>query len=201
MWEQIHNLPYGMMNKVYGALLGKAIGEVIEIDVDKDGVGWGLVWVDITKPLLRDSLIQASNQPLWIPFKYECLPNFCFRCGIIKDNSSDRPHLVLNSKLHEKEQPQYGIWLRASVVKGSRKSSTFSSKKKNDSRSTSSGHHVNKEVSVEQNDNAVLKETNQVNNISHRDEVHKDNNFSIQISQGNYQGANFNHFQSNREDS
>lgn len=43
------------MNKFYREKLGKAIGEVIDTNVDRDGVGWGpflriKVWVDITKP-------------------------------------------------------------------------------------------------------------------------------------------------------
>lgn len=40
MWVQIHNVLFGMMNKVHGKILEKTIGEIIEIDVDKDGVGW-----------------------------------------------------------------------------------------------------------------------------------------------------------------
>lgn len=41
MWVQLHNIPFGMMNKVYRERLGKLIGEIIDFDVDKDGVGWG----------------------------------------------------------------------------------------------------------------------------------------------------------------
>lgn len=39
MWVQMHNIPFGMMNRVYGELLGLRIGEILEIDVDNDGVG------------------------------------------------------------------------------------------------------------------------------------------------------------------
>lgn len=38
---QMHNIPFTMMNRYYGKILGKAIGEIIEVDVDKDGAGWG----------------------------------------------------------------------------------------------------------------------------------------------------------------
>lgn len=46
-----------MMNKVYGERLGRSIREIIDDDVDKDGVGWGVflcfkIWVEITKPLV-----------------------------------------------------------------------------------------------------------------------------------------------------
>lgn len=33
------NLPLGMMNKSYGEILGVAIGEVLDVDVDKDRLG------------------------------------------------------------------------------------------------------------------------------------------------------------------
>lgn len=37
----MHNIPFGMMNKIYGEVLGKRIGDIEEINVDRDGVGWG----------------------------------------------------------------------------------------------------------------------------------------------------------------
>lgn len=52
-----------MMNNVYGKDLGKVIGgEVIELDVDKDGNSWGpylriRVWVNLLKPLICGKLI------------------------------------------------------------------------------------------------------------------------------------------------
>lgn len=58
MWIQLHDLPMGIMTKVYGERLGKSIGEIKEVDVDKDGLGWRpylriKVWVDISKPLIH----------------------------------------------------------------------------------------------------------------------------------------------------
>lgn len=54
----MHNIPFGMMNKVYKIFLEKSPGEIIEVDVDKDGARWSpflrvKIWVDITKPLVR----------------------------------------------------------------------------------------------------------------------------------------------------
>lgn len=34
----MHNVPLDMMNRVYAEELGKAVGEVIELDVDKDNI-------------------------------------------------------------------------------------------------------------------------------------------------------------------
>lgn len=68
--------------------MGEILGEVEEVDVDEDGIGWGpflqvRVWIDITKPLLKGNIILIDNSPCWVPFKYERLPNFCFKCVII----------------------------------------------------------------------------------------------------------------------
>lgn len=105
----MHNISFGMMNKVYGKSLEKLIGEIIKIDVDKNGVGWGpflrvKIWVDITKALLQGSLINPLGKPLWIVFKYERLSNFYFKCGIIKHPSTGCPNISPNIKLHEKDQ-------------------------------------------------------------------------------------------------
>lgn len=39
MWVQMHNVPLGMINKFCGEDLGKVMGEVIELNVDRDGIG------------------------------------------------------------------------------------------------------------------------------------------------------------------
>lgn len=42
MWVQLHGLPFGMMNMTFGNIINILIGEVVDIDVDQDGIGWGL---------------------------------------------------------------------------------------------------------------------------------------------------------------
>lgn len=79
----MHHLPFGIMNKTYGEEIRKRDGEVIEVDVDQDGLGRGpylhtKIWVDISKPLICGSLINIEGKITWIPLKYECLPNFFF---------------------------------------------------------------------------------------------------------------------------
>lgn len=103
----------GMHHHTYGMEIGKWIGEVIEVDVDQDGLGWGLflqarILVDISKPLVRDTLIKIEGKPIWIPFKYERLPSFCFYCDIIKHPISRCPKSSLVNKIHGTNQTQYG---------------------------------------------------------------------------------------------
>lgn len=125
-----------------GKILGKAIGEVIECEVDSDGLGWGpflriKVWVDITKPLIQGSLISNQGNPLWIAFKYKRLPNFYFKCGVIKHSILGCNKSPLSNKMHNMDQTQYGIWLRAPLTKTGRKGSNISLDKRSYSGSSS----------------------------------------------------------------
>lgn len=134
MWVQLHDVPLGMMNRVYDVDLGKTIGEVIDLDVNKDGIGWGSylrirVWVNLLIPLICGKLISFWGNQSWISFKYERLPNFYFRCGAIKHPFTGCGKGNINNKLHVEETPQYGSWIRASLIKFSTKPSpAFSGK-------------------------------------------------------------------------
>lgn len=55
-----------MMNIYFGEELGKLVGEVIELDVDNEGIGWGPYLrvkdrIDISKPLIRGKLINFTE--------------------------------------------------------------------------------------------------------------------------------------------
>lgn len=54
------------MNSSYSHRITQQIGEVINIDVDKNSLGWGLflrvrVWVNITKPILLGTLLKQEG--------------------------------------------------------------------------------------------------------------------------------------------
>lgn len=106
------------MTQEIGVQVGNKMGIVMEVDVDEDGVGWSpylriKAELDITKPLMRWTLLNLQGNQNWISFKYERLPNFCFRCGIIKHNESRCMKVATNMSLHLGDQNQYGVWLRA----------------------------------------------------------------------------------------
>lgn len=44
IWVQLHNIPLSMMNHTYGEKIGKIIGEILDIDVDQDDMGWDLTF-------------------------------------------------------------------------------------------------------------------------------------------------------------
>lgn len=76
------------MTRGVGQKIRASLGEVVDVDVSGDGVGWGkslriCVLLNITKPLERGCALHLDNQMVWVNFKYEKLSNFCYRCGCI----------------------------------------------------------------------------------------------------------------------
>lgn len=105
-----------MMNRTHGLHIAQQIGAVIDIDVDKDGLGWGpflqvKVWMKILEPLLRSTLLNLEGNNTWVGFKYERLPYFCFKCGVLFHSTSGCKLSASGSKLHNSDQEQYGTWL------------------------------------------------------------------------------------------
>lgn len=87
-WVQIHDMPLVCMTKSVGTKIGASMGAVEEVEVEEDGIGWGRylrirVHVDLTKPLEWGRTLQRGGRPIWVNFKYEKLPMFCFYCGCI----------------------------------------------------------------------------------------------------------------------
>lgn len=68
------------------------------------------VEVDLQKSIVTGwTLDQGTDNPLWIKFKYERLPNICFSCG--KFDHETRLCSLLGSQ--ENAVNRYGPWLRA----------------------------------------------------------------------------------------
>nr|POE69700.1 hypothetical protein CFP56_45736 [Quercus suber] len=84
-WIQIFNLPLKCRMKEIGRAIGSKLGEVLEVDVSESGVHWGRclhvrVHIDVTKRLVRGKKITIEGREgKWVQFKYERLPNFCYR--------------------------------------------------------------------------------------------------------------------------
>lgn len=77
-WVQVHNLPLATMSQENGIQIDRRIGVVHEVDVDKEGLGWGKclrirVDVELTKPLLHGTMLSIGRKKIWLPIKYERL--------------------------------------------------------------------------------------------------------------------------------
>ncbi|KAK7835026.1 hypothetical protein CFP56_023912 [Quercus suber] len=77
--------------------IGASLGEVIEVDVADLGVHWRKclrvrVKIDIARKLIRGRKIKGEDgADWWVLFKYERLPNFCYRCGLLELDLKDCP--------------------------------------------------------------------------------------------------------------
>ncbi|KAK3127025.1 hypothetical protein QOZ80_7AG0567120 [Eleusine coracana subsp. coracana] len=90
MWIRVLNLPLGWMNEKRGAKAMSLIGELVKLDVDKDGKASGAflratVSVELSKPLRRGILLkpERSSKSEWLDIQYKELPFYCFACGIL----------------------------------------------------------------------------------------------------------------------
>jgi hypothetical protein len=88
-WIRMFNLPLACMSQKVGFQIGSSVGEVAEVDTDGEGLGWGeylqiRIKIDISKPLPRGRVLKLQGKTVWVPFKFENLPLFCFHCGLIK---------------------------------------------------------------------------------------------------------------------
>jgi hypothetical protein len=85
-WVQVHYMPLICMNQEVGLQIGQSLGTVEDIDVTGDGVGWGRclrlrVYIDISMPLKRGRALVLNGKSIWVSFRYEKLPRFCYHCG------------------------------------------------------------------------------------------------------------------------
>ena len=117
-WIQIYNLPLKCMTSGTGNAIGAKIGEVLEVDVPENGVQWGKYFrvrvnVDTTKKLVRGKKINIEEcGSRWVYFKYERLPNFCYRCGMLDHGEKECLEQAPVEESGEKGNAQYGPWLR-----------------------------------------------------------------------------------------
>jgi hypothetical protein len=107
LWVQVHDMPLMCMNRDVGVKIGQSIGMVEEIDVTGDGVGCGKclrirVYVDITKLLERGRALVLNGKSVWVSFKYEKLPQFCYHCGRIyhADKVCTRNQISVSMKMY-----------------------------------------------------------------------------------------------------
>ena len=53
----------------------------------------------------------------WLLFKYECLPYFCYRCGLLEHDLKDCTQKEEIDKTGEMGELQYDAWMRGELVR------------------------------------------------------------------------------------
>jgi hypothetical protein len=116
-WVRMTNLPLACMSREVGINIGSSVGAVEDVDVADDGVGWGeslrvRIVLDLSKPLPRGRTIRVRDTPVWVPFKYEKIPKFCFKCGVVRHG--DRGCVISGGRKTSGgwSENEYGPWLR-----------------------------------------------------------------------------------------
>ena len=117
-WVQVHDLPLLCMTKGIAMKIGASLGQLEDVDLADEGVGWGRslrirVEIDLAKPLERGKALRLEGKSYWVSFKYEKLPMFCFECGrIVHDvKGCPMPRRTISNGVEDVKQ--WGVGLRA----------------------------------------------------------------------------------------
>ncbi|KAE9467037.1 hypothetical protein C3L33_01055, partial [Rhododendron williamsianum] len=126
-WIQLRALPLEFMSIEVGRKMMVGFGEVQEVMMAQLHGNQGRcirvkVELDITKPIPRGKRVCTADwKPIWVSFRYEKFPLLCHYCGIVGHDDKACMLKYNEAKAGILKENQYGIWLRASPVKGSAK--------------------------------------------------------------------------------
>lgn len=87
MWIQIHKVPLLSMTAAVASAIGGKIGSVLMVDksASRECIGRFLrvrVRLNLREPLMRGVMVTFPDEGrIWVEFRYEGLPNYCFYCG------------------------------------------------------------------------------------------------------------------------
>lgn len=168
LWVRVYDLPLKLRSEAMAKKLGNILGMFEEMDMKEvNRMGKFLrirTSLDLTKPLKRGSKLHFQGKDIWVDYKYERLPNFCFVCGRIGHQMRDCEDMAEQdqegySEIEEKDQA-FGPWLRASPLPkltyepGKESSSSACSKNlfpsHSNNKGQNSGTETEKEDEVEQ---------------------------------------------------
>ncbi|XP_027169532.1 uncharacterized protein LOC113774320 [Coffea eugenioides] len=88
VWVQVWNLPMHWISKEVGRKIGAVFKQVKDVIILQMGGKEGrhlkmFVTMDLSKPLLRGTIVKIEGTMIWVAFKYERCPDFCYNCGFV----------------------------------------------------------------------------------------------------------------------
>ncbi len=98
-----------------GFKIGGSLGQVEDVAIAENNVGWGKflrvrVAINLFQSLDRGRSLRLYGSSCWVPFKFEKLSIFCYKCGRIIHEQRGCLVLVSNK---QNEKTAWGLWLRA----------------------------------------------------------------------------------------
>ena len=129
-WVQLHGLPVNKLNERTAYGIGRSIGEVSRASQSDELIGWNFlrtrVGIDVTRPLSRGRKVLISNdREVWVNFKYEKMPNFCYWCGMVSHDAKECKVWLSSKGSLSLDQQEFGPWLRADPFSVGKKSFMF----------------------------------------------------------------------------
>jgi hypothetical protein len=113
-WVQVHDMPLLYMNQVVGMNIGESMGEVEDVDITRDGLGWGRclrirVKVNLQQPLERGQALQLGGKSYWVNFKYEKVPRLCFNFDKITHSIKGCPMKGAQRRIANNSLKEWGV--------------------------------------------------------------------------------------------
>ncbi|KAJ1406666.1 Zinc finger, CCHC-type [Sesbania bispinosa] len=118
---QLWGLPTHCRTPKMGMKIGSSMGKVLESDIyeTKEAGAYirTLVEIDSLKPLLPGITVGSKKDGLsWVDFKYERLPQFCYKCGLIGHEEDHCSIETIIVSVDDQDVQEFGPWMRASQV-------------------------------------------------------------------------------------
>lgn len=165
-WVRVYDLPLKLRSEAMAQKLGNILGVFEEMNMKEiNRMGKFLrmrTSLDLTKPLKRGSKLHFQGKDIWVDYKYERLPNFCFVCGRIGHQMRDCEDIEDHdqegfSEVEEKDQA-FGSWLRASPLP----KITFEASKESGSSGCSKNLFPAQSISKGQNSGTAMEKDEEV---------------------------------------
>ncbi|XP_039166883.1 uncharacterized protein LOC120292660 [Eucalyptus grandis] len=120
-WVQLFGLPFGRVTTEVVREIASKTGEVLEVKLEAKGnsnykVGKTRIKLNLATPLKTGVVVNLGNKKLWIEFKYERLPHYCYSYGRIGHYTTACKEIPYKTtRLEEDLLGNFSNWLQAEV--------------------------------------------------------------------------------------